>query len=331
MTDFRIQMPTGRDLRILQISDVQIVDASQARTPDRLKENEKIIWARENIETLGYAPMRRLVLRETPDLILQAGDNVYGQFDDSGRVLREMLGVLSSFGVPYASVFGNHDNETALSVAETCRLYAEAEHSLFCRGGVTGNGNYTVGIYDGDRLVRVIYCMDSNGCWRCEDPSVKGTIGFAEDQLAWLTQTAEALGVPGILFCHVPSLDYRDALVACGYRTEENLDAGEFFEIGVTMPPHHPKDFGIMAERINLRDTMPIRLHETLRRLLIDCMLVGHFHGVCTSVNYDGVRYTFGVKTGGYDGAARKTGGTRITVAHDGTISLSPVYDLSDG
>lgn len=61
------------------------------------------------------------VAQAYPDLIIITGDIVYGSFDDSGATLRWMCKLLDSFEIPWAPVFGNHDNESKMGVAWQCR------------------------------------------------------------------------------------------------------------------------------------------------------------------------------------------------------------------
>ena len=51
--NFVVQLPAERketSVRILQITDMQIIDASQRRTPERLNEHEIEAWKSENFD-----------------------------------------------------------------------------------------------------------------------------------------------------------------------------------------------------------------------------------------------------------------------------------------
>lgn len=320
ITDFEVEMKSGQDFTVLQITDMQIIDAAQRRYPERLGEGELRAWATDRTEACFYEELRRLVAKVGPDLIIVTGDIVYGSFDDSGERLDEFIAKLEELEIPWAPVFGNHDNETAIGVAETCRRYEAAPHCLFLRGGVTGNSNYTVGLTEEGRLCRILYMMDSGGCGGAfeGEASVKKDKGFGEDQILWVKKTArlarEATGgtVPAFAAFHIPTEDYCDALVAAGYHTEEDLGEVGNFEIGRDVPAAREGDFGYKNERLPRTSCLP-PMAEVWREAGVDGVFAGHCHKIATSQEHEGVRYTFGVKTGTYD-YHQKTGGTVITV-----------------
>ena len=334
ITDFEIELKKGKAFTLLQITDMQIIDAAQRRYPERLSEGEQRIWATDRTEACFYGELRALVERVKPDLILVTGDIVYGSFDDSGERLNEFLQKMGELEIPWAPVFGNHDNETALGVFETCRRYEAAKNCLFRRGGLTGNSNYTVGLTEEGRLCRLLYMMDSNGCGGATDPDVKRERGFGADQIRWVKETAaaarEATGreVPGFAAFHIPTADFCDVLVVGGYHKEEDLGELGNFEIGADVPASHRGDFGYKSEALPRSSCLPA-MREVWKEAGVDGVFVGHCHRISTSLERDGIRYTFGVKTGLYD-YHHKTGGTvitldgedrkRFTVRHDYTV-----------
>ena len=328
LTDFRLQAVPGKPFTILQLTDMQLIDAAQQRRPDRLGGDEPERWKTENMDSVAFAHIRKTADTVKPDLIVITGDLIYGEFDDSGASHKKLCECFGSLGIPWAPVFGNHDNETAMGVDWQCDLYAHAPNCLFARGNLTGNSNYTIGVYEGDTLVRVLYMMDSNTCWGGTDPSLHRHCSFGEDQIAWVAQTAENIRktaghtVPGFFCCHIPTADFQDALLAAGYVTEEDLKAvctfrlaGEAADIEKTLAPAHPGDCGYMDERIG---GIGQRLHPMFTEAGIDGFFCGHYHKVTVSVQYDSVRYTMGVKCGTYDYHRKgMLGGTRITVPAD--------------
>ena len=85
IADFVLDLPDHRPLRILQLTDMQIIDASQQRAPDRLNPREAEVWQPEFIPIQCMDQISSVVAQATPDLILITGDIIYGEFDDSGR------------------------------------------------------------------------------------------------------------------------------------------------------------------------------------------------------------------------------------------------------
>ena len=103
-TEGIVRIPEGERLRILQLTDTQVIDSSQRRSPNRLSPSEIEKWLPANAEANCYSQIRDLVAQTCPHLIIMTGDNVYGEFDDSGRVLVEFIGFMDSLGIPWAQV-----------------------------------------------------------------------------------------------------------------------------------------------------------------------------------------------------------------------------------
>ncbi len=296
-------------VRLLQLTDMQFIDASQMRTPDRLRRDEVLAWAPDQFMAMCGNQIKSLVAQTKPDLIFITGDIVYGEFDDSGRSFDWFCDFVDSFGVPWAPVFGNHDNETARGVDWQCHEFEKHAHCLFARGNVSGNGNYTIGIAVGDKLVRVLHMVDSHGCLR--------GAGICPDQLDLIADNTAAIraahgDVPAFMAFHIPTDCFVQAEKAKGYITDAHVD----YVIGVDVPAKDG-DFGACYERYGAiktdRDFMAF-LHANH----IDGVFVGHCHRINTCITYEDVKLVFGLKTGQYDyHQAGSLGGTLITLGGD--------------
>ena len=330
LVDSIVEIESGRDIRILQLTDTQIIDASQSRSEDRLDANSKIKWATNTIEANCFNYIRDTIEMTNPDLILITGDVVYGEFDDTGTTFRKVVKYMDSFKIPWAIVFGNHDNESKMGVDWQCELLENAEYSLFKRGNVTGNSNYTIGIVQDGELKRVIYMMDTNGCANSDDPSVKNALSFAKDQLEWFDESAnkieEFVGdkVNSFVCFHVPVEEFGIAAVNAGYQKEvyeENT-----YTIGSKRTPAQNGDFGVKGELYKAMHPVP-GLFELFKKHAVDGVFVGHSHLNSTSVLYEGIRWTFGLKTGTYDRySANQLGGTYIEVHSDNSFTVEHKY-----
>ncbi len=115
--DFTLDFEAGRDLRILQIADPQIQWLDGAR-PERYEPIRATFFADgiTDHETRVWRHMDQAVEVTKPDLIVLTGDNIYGEMDDSGTVWDELCTKMDSYEIPWLSVFGNHDNESAKGV-----------------------------------------------------------------------------------------------------------------------------------------------------------------------------------------------------------------------
>lgn len=165
--DFVVKFPENNKnekIKLLQITDMQIIDSEQRRTPDRLRNDEIKAWSPDKFDENFGNHVKSLVSQSRPDMIFITGDMVYGSFDDSGRMFERFCDFMDSLAIPWACVFGNHDNESLKGVEWQCDLLESTKYGIFKRGSVSGNGNYTVGIVIGNEIVRVLHMLDTHGC-----------------------------------------------------------------------------------------------------------------------------------------------------------------------
>ena len=259
LVDFVVDVDGGREIRILQLSDTQIIDSGQKRKPEDLNDADTARWATDTVEDNCYKYIRQMVERANPDLILIAGDVIYGKFDDAGTALEGIVALMETLRTPWAPVFGNHDNESRKGVEWQCQQFIDAENCMFKRGDVEvrGNGNYTIGIRQGGELVRVVYMVDSNGCGGAHDDDsvVKKSAGFSQNQKDWIDATAKTIEsafskkVPSFICYHIPTSEFTDAVVAAGYQPEpDTADVIYKYTIGEGGVNARNGDFGSKGE-----------------------------------------------------------------------------------
>ena len=294
-----VTIPEGEELRILQLTDMQIIDATQRRSPGRLSEKEITNWAPDRVEENCYAHSRSVVTQTDPHLILLTGDITYGEFDDSGRILRDFIRFMETFDIPWAPVWGNHDQESAIGNAAMCEAYESAEHCLFrteTTDPADGTGNYAIRIYRGSELIEMVYMLDSHGCKHAADEAVRLPKSITENQMRMVEENDAKAGktVPGIVAFHIPTDDFFEAYAAKGYP----YAIGTI--IGVTVPADRG-DFGAILEKDEKTAVRPERFAERLRACGVNGVFAGHNHNINTSVFYNGIRWTFGLKCGTYD------------------------------
>lgn len=316
--DFVVHIEEKRKIKILQLTDMQMIDSSQMRTPDRLRRDEINAWRPENLDPLCGDQIRSLVAQTNPDLIFITGDIVYGSFDDSGRSFVWFCELMDSFGIPWAPVFGNHDNESKMGVAWQCERFSKSKYCLFKRGSVSGNGNYTVGIAVGDELLRVIHMLDSNGCSDCSDADVIKQCGIYPDQIelvranAAKIRAAQGRGVEAFMAFHIPTDTFAQAERGKGYLTDERKK----YILGVDVPARDG-DFGCKREEV--RGCVRTEgFFELLDECNVNGVFAGHYHSVNTCIEYRGIKWVYGLKTGQYDyHTVGQLGGTLITLDNE--------------
>ena len=314
--------------RILQLTDMQIIDADQRRTPDRIGEEKIRYWARDRVDANLLSHIRDLVAQSRPDLIMITGDVVYGEFDDSGYMQKMFADFFDELEIPWAVAFGNHDNESAKGIEWQCDLYESARYGLFRRGNCTGYGNYTVGLVHNGKLLRVLYMLDSHGCRHAASPEAKIAAGLYPDQLEMVKNTAKGIAdrldapVPGFAAYHIPTQEFVDALVEkYGYSQKD------YFTLGADCKTQDG-DFGAQYEKfkgINAEESLIAHWNACS----VDGVFVGHYHMINTSILYQGVRLTFGLKTGVYDYFTNgQLGGTVVDCAADGSFTVHHLTTL---
>ena len=87
-------------------------------------------------------------------MVVFTGDQLNGQGTswDSRSVLAKFAAAVTDKGIPWAAVFGNHDDEDGLSREDQNALMQGLPYSLVQRGpkDVHGVGNYLLKVYSAD-------------------------------------------------------------------------------------------------------------------------------------------------------------------------------------
>lgn len=316
--DFVLRVPSYRPVRILQVTDTQIIDSSQCRYDGRLSPEEMLKWQPQKVyERMGYY-LDGAVEKAKPDLIVHTGDFVYGEFDDSGDMLDKHIGIMESYGLPWTLALGNHERETAIGTAEIIKRLENAPHCMFKGakhfGGerLEGDGSFSVLLEAGGKPLAVLYVLDS-GCGTEERPC-----GIYKTQRAWIRAVAERYkGVTAYAFFHVGMLAATRAAEKYGY-DPENFKPFEIVS--------DSGDYGYWGSRV--RDCHCIdadgSLMELFRETGVKGAFMGHFHELSASIFTGGVRLTYGLKTGEYDShLSDRLGGTLVTLPTDAPEGFS--------
>lgn len=317
-----------KNFKILQLTDTQIIDPSQQPYEGRLKAEEAEMW--KDRDRCVFNLIRRLIERVSPDYIVLTGDNVYGQFDADGSNFIAFVNFMESFRIPWSFVNGNHDGEYYVTSDKGERINdcgkgmawqadyvaRHTEYCLFDAGDLEmGYGNYTVCLRENRKTIYTFTMMDTHGCIGYE------SAGINEKQAKWYENQIKKINkrngknIPNFIFYHIASDKFSDAMKSLG-----------FDDIGVVTENGYPDErgnFGRNEERISSfrDDILWDKIKESGSTVAI---FAGHDHINNASVMYDGVRLTFGTKTGTYDYHDQQ-GGTLITIGDDG-FKVEPVY-----
>ena len=311
--DFTLSLSLNRPLRVLQITDTQIIDSSQCRYPERLCSAESEKWQPQFVyERMEYY-IDKVVAKTEPDIIVHTGDFVYGEFDDSGKMLKYHVDMMDKYGIPWALAFGNHERETLIGVDKLCSVIENSKNGVF-KGLNTvdgdlieGRGNYSVLIENNGKPAALLIMLDS-GCGTEEWPG-----GFHEKQKAWVAAlTASYKNVPAFAYFHIQPR-------AIVYAAEEKFGYnGEDFKPFAI--PEKDGDFGYWGEKVLHPHCVDydLSMFELFRKYAIKGVFVGHDHKNSASISYKGVRITYGLKSSEYDyHFTDKIGGTLMTLPAD--------------
>ena len=316
--DFRLVFKLNRDIRILQITDTQPVDPSQQRYDGRLNYfpfNTKFSDEMKYKNEFYY--LDKAIKDTNPDLIIVTGDIVYGEFDDNGSNLIEFCKFMDRYQIPWAPIFGNHDNESKLGVTWQCKQFLESKYCLFRRNECTGNGNYNIGIFNNNKLIRVIYMIDSNGVW-CgkkyyylddyplynQEERIEWRGGIFDDQRKYIYESAKEIdrinkkAVKKTICTHIPPDFINKYACLKGYQSTSEGNNKELFKLKGTSLIDN-KDFGVKGEVFGGFNSTD--LYDRLKELSFDTMFVAHCHNNTVSIDCDGLRVSFGIKSSTFD------------------------------
>ena len=305
MVDFIVEIPKGKTPVVLQLSDPQMLDSSQA-VAGRLSNGEDTYWAKDKKEERCFRHIRETVSRVNPDLIIIAGDIVYGEFDHDGSGFLSFVEFMESFGIPWAPVFGNHETESRMGADWQCKQLESAKNCFFKQRTLTGNGNYTVGVKQNGRLTRIFYMMDSNSGHPSEASIANGhsqhKAGFGEDQIEWYTDSISNIrkvspNTKISFMFHIALHAFERAYERYGYTRDR---ASGVFPIVIDDADKSGSDFGVILFPIDNWDKDDT-VWQGFKSLGVDSVFVGHDHEVSASVVYEGIRCQFGLKSTTYD------------------------------
>lgn len=279
------------------------------------------------------ALMEQVLAIEQPDLAVLTGDVLAGQAcQDPEWAWRQAVRPLEEAGLPWAAVFGNHDDEGSLSRAALMAVQQSCRGCLSQPGpaDITGVGNYVLLIEPqagtapqadvaGSPTAQaaspptppsVLYFLDSNSY---APKQIGGYAWFAADQIAWYRRTAADLAtrygsrLPALAFFHIPLPEYNEVW-------DQHLCVGHKYE-AVCCPRINS---GMFAAFLEMGDVMGT--------------FVGHDHVNDFRGSLYGIELCYG-RAGGYatygrEGFAR---GARLIRLHEGKRTFDSWLRLEGG
>ncbi|KAH6648924.1 Metallo-dependent phosphatase-like protein [Truncatella angustata] len=226
--------------KIMQLADLHLstgVGHCRDAVPDEYNGGQCVADPR----TLDF--VTKLIEEEKPDLVVLSGDQVNGDTaPDAQSAIYKYAQILIQHKIPYVSIFGNHDDEGALSRASQMALIEQLPYSLSRAGpdDIDGVGNYYVEVLargSSTHSALTIYLLDSHS-YSPDERQWQGYDWIKNNQIEWFRQTSAGLKKShkqythvhmDIAFIHIPLPEYR---------IPENFKVGEWRE-GVTAPTYN--------------------------------------------------------------------------------------------
>lgn len=245
--------------KILQWSDAHLSTGTGA-CRDAIDATGKAISKCEaDPRTLEF--IERVLDEESPDLVILSGDQVEGpSAPDTQSALFKATDPLIARGIPYAAIFGNHDDEGPHSLPRSAQmsLLQTLPYSLSQPGpdDIDGVGNYYVEVLapsPSQHSAVTLYLLDTH-TYSPDEQHFKGYDWLKQSQINWFRDTIRGLKKQhakyshihlDMAFIHIPLPEYRDTsnIIAGG---DAAHDRG--WREGVTAPGFNSGFYSALAE-----------------------------------------------------------------------------------
>ncbi|KAF4121827.1 DNA repair exonuclease SbcCD nuclease subunit [Geosmithia morbida] len=212
--------PSGR-FKIMQIGDLHL-STGVGVCRDAVPEGFDGGPCEADPRTLEF--VGKMLDEEKPDLVVLSGDQINGgTAPDAPTAIFKIAALLIKRQIPYASIFGNHDDEETMSRAAQMKIYESLPYSLATSGpaGVDGVGNYYVEVLargKSDHSALTLYLVDTHA-YSPDERHFPGYAWVKPSQIDWFRRTADSLKARhseythrhmDIAFIHIPLTEYTD-------------------------------------------------------------------------------------------------------------------------
>lgn len=276
-----------------------------------------------------------LIETTKPDLVVITGDLVFPlgimsfSFNNQTPII-QFASFMRNIGVPWAFTYGNHDTESiANSTSEQIddlfkSLSYKTSNNLlypYIQPEIYGRSNQMIEIRNDDNSIRqAIFLLDSNSYTgngvNDYDYIHDEQVDWYENQLKIMCEKEQKL-VPSIMFFHMPLQEYKQA-----------------YELYMDNSKDIKFYFGENGEKMIDKvccSKYPSKLFKTAKRIgSTKAMFCGHDHYNNLSVEYEGIRLTYGMSIDylampGIENDYSQRGGTLITINNDSTVNIEQI------
>lgn len=205
--------------KIMQVADLHLStglgkcrDPVPAETADKCEADPR---------TLQF--VERLIEEEKPDLVILTGDQVNGPTAPDGETaLFKYAALFGRHKIPYATIFGNHDDQGPLDRASSMKIIQHLPYSLSEPGplDVDGVGNYIVEVLSrgtSSHSALTLYLLDTHA--HAPNTKMREYDWIRPSQIKWFQSTAQGLQKThksythihmNLAFIHIPLTEYRN-------------------------------------------------------------------------------------------------------------------------
>ncbi len=254
---------------------------------------------------LMFSIMKSTIMKSEPDLIVITGDVFSSGCKE--KDIETLCEFLDEIDIPWAVVLGNHDDETPYSLEDLSKILENADGSLFKRGNLSDRyGNYYYYLQFADGKTQQLIFMDTRSRGFTEESVV-----FYENAVSDATRFDGVNTVKNLLFYHIPLQEMQDAVNA--YEKDSSIGSGK------------------IGEPLCLQDNEVGFFEKVLDYGRTQAMIFGHDHFNNTIINYMGMDFCYGTKTGIAGGHNFKLGGNLITMSSDGEYTIERLLHWGKG
>lgn len=287
--------------KVLQITDVHILN-------------------NERKDQKAYNTITQMIKASAPDVIIVTGDVT--SEDENMKAFQSFGTFMESFQIPWGFVYGNHDAEDRRTHTKTqLSEYLESlEYCFYERGPgeADGEGNYFYNVKGSSgKTIMSLIMMDSNMYYYDEELGKDdGYDRFHDNQIDWYENTVKSIAkevngdenkvVPSLAFFHIPMREYETAYDEAK-KNKAVLDGAKLETIYCSK--HDDEMF------------------ETMKRLgSTKGCFAGHDHMNNFTVDYEGIRLSYGYSCDHNIYLVPQKGGKLIYINEDGSFTQQGIY-----
>ena len=315
-----LQKQPSKDFVVLNLTDPQLSDAE---------------WADGHGHRLILEhTVKELVNRVNPSLITISGDLAWAGHNLSYDSLAKLI---DSLGIPWAPVWGNHDNQGGAEYIDgVANRYMAYPNCIYEKGDPTlGNGNYVIRIEENGEPISAIIMADSHDREPFIDANGNESVAWAKltaIQGEWIESVANELKADGYrdatLLLHIPIYAYRQASAAA-YKDGLDLLAisNEESQGESCWNGGYTDSTGVQYEEVSSYPGEDGIFDIIKRSGIIKRVITGHDHINNWMISYDGIDLIYSLKTGaGCYWRQNLSGGTILTFTDNKNATVRHEY-----